>query len=147
MKLRIKGPTLRLRLTQGEMRALQWTDVDLDKGQLRVERNEWQGHITSTKGNRLRYVPMTSRLREALRAHRHLRGARVLYRDDGGVLTESALREAIARAARRATCEARGRTCCITRSARIWRCGAQRRARYRNSQGIAISGRRSGTCT
>jgi integrase len=95
-------------LRAGEMRALQWTDVDLVKGQLRIERNEWQGHVTTTKGNRLRYVPMTSRLREALRAHRHLRGARVLYRDEGGVLTESALREAIARAMRRANLRGTG---------------------------------------
>src|SRR5262249_49158415 len=35
-------------LRAGEMRALQWTDVDLDTGHVRVERNEWQGHITST---------------------------------------------------------------------------------------------------
>lgn len=30
-----------------EMRALVWTDVDLEKGQLRNERNEWQGHIST----------------------------------------------------------------------------------------------------
>lgn len=85
------------------MRALRWTDADLTKGQLRIERNEWQGHISTTKGNRIRYVPMTSRLREALRNHRHLRGELVLYRDDGRSLTESSLKELIARAARRAT--------------------------------------------
>jgi integrase len=95
-------------LRAGEMRAMQWTDVDLEKGQLRIERSEWQGHITTTKGGRLRYVPMTSRLREALRAHRHLRGARVLYRSDGGVLTESALREGVARATRRANLRGTG---------------------------------------
>lgn len=39
---------------------------------------------------------MTKRLREALRAHRHLRGERVLYRADGGVMTESALKELVA---------------------------------------------------
>jgi integrase len=89
-------------LRAGEMRALLWTDVDLEKGQLRVERNEWQGHISTTKGGRLRYVPLTRRLQQALREHRHLRGQRVLYRPDGGPMTESALREAVARAARRA---------------------------------------------
>lgn len=41
-------------LRAGEMRALEWTDVNLKKGQIRVERNEWRGHITSTKGNRVR---------------------------------------------------------------------------------------------
>jgi integrase len=87
-------------LRAGEMRALIWTDVNLDKRQLRVERNEWQGHITTTKGGRLRHVPMTSRLAEALRAHRHLRGARVLCRTDGTPLTASALVEGLLRAAR-----------------------------------------------
>jgi hypothetical protein len=32
------------------MRALQWTDVNLEKRQVRVERNDWQGLITTTKG-------------------------------------------------------------------------------------------------
>jgi integrase len=44
------------------MRALEWPDVDLVKRQLRVERSEWQDEVTSTKGNRVRYVPMTQRL-------------------------------------------------------------------------------------
>jgi len=41
---------------------------------------------------------MTSRLKEALRRHRHLPGERVLYREGGETMTESALREALARA-------------------------------------------------
>jgi integrase len=84
------------------MRALRWTDVDLHKGQLRIECNEWQGYITTTKGNRIRYVPLTVRLRDALKHHRHLRGQRVLYRGDGQAMTASALVETIGRAARRA---------------------------------------------
>jgi integrase len=107
---RLVGPTAYLvvllggdaGLRAGEMRPLRWTDVNLEKGQLRIERNEWQGHISTTKGNRIRYVPMTSRLQEALRTHRHLRGERVLYRDDGREMTESSLKELVARAARRA---------------------------------------------
>jgi integrase len=87
-------------LRAGEMRPLRWMDADVDKEQLRIERNEWQGHISTTKGNRIRYVPMTSRLREALRSHRHLRGERVLYRADGRAMTESSLKELLARAAR-----------------------------------------------
>ena len=88
-------------LRAGEMRALVWTDVDLVKGQLRIERSEWQGHISTTKGGRLRYVPLTNRLSQALREHRHLRDQRVLVRADGGPMTVSALREGVARAARR----------------------------------------------
>lgn len=95
-------------LRTGEMRALAWTDVNLDKRQLRVERNEWQGHITSTKGGRLGHVPLTSRLAEVLRAHRHLRGARVLCRPDGTLLTASALVEQVRRAARRTSLRSNG---------------------------------------
>jgi integrase len=82
------------------MRALVWTDVNLEKRRLRVERNEWQGAITTTKGGRLRQIPMTSRLAEALRAHRHLRGSRVLCRPDGTLVTAGALVEALSQAAR-----------------------------------------------
>jgi site-specific recombinase XerD len=44
---------------------------------------------------------MTRRLLDVLRAHRHLRGERVLYRADGTNLTDSALREMLVRVARR----------------------------------------------
>ena len=95
-------------LRAGEMRALLWTDADLDRGTLRVERNDWRGQVSTTKGNRLRYVPMTSRLREALRTHRHLRGPLVLCKAGGELLTESALKEAIFRAARKANLRCTG---------------------------------------
>src|SRR5262245_29011921 len=45
----------------GEIMALEWGDVDLNKRQLCVQRSEWKGHVTATKGGRLR------------REHRHLR--------------------------------------------------------------------------
>jgi integrase len=66
----------------GEMMPLEWTDVDLTKRQLRIERSDWNGHVTTTKGGRLRYVPLTERLTAVLKAHRHLKGARVLCDDD-----------------------------------------------------------------
>jgi integrase len=46
----------------GEMMALEWSDVDLSKRQLAVARSESKGHVTATKGGRVRYVPMTVRL-------------------------------------------------------------------------------------
>lgn len=55
-------------LRAGEMRALQWTDVDFTRRQLRVARSEWHGHLTATKGGRVRYVPLTRRLEAALKA-------------------------------------------------------------------------------
>ena len=89
-------------LRSGEMRALAWTDVNFGKRQLCIERGDWRGQVSTTKGNRLRHVPMTARLTEALRKHRHVRGPIVLYRDDGRPLTENIVREFVQRTARRA---------------------------------------------
>ena len=62
----------------GEIMALEWTDVNLQKRQICVARSEWKGHVTAPKGGRLRYVPLTKRLADALRDARHLRGPRVV---------------------------------------------------------------------
>jgi integrase len=86
----------------GEMMALEWSDVDLPKRQLRVERSEWKGHLTSTKGGRVRHVPLTKRLAAALKELRHLRGPRVLCGNDGSPLTQRLVQGLVARAARRA---------------------------------------------
>jgi len=86
----------------GEMMALEWRDVDLQKRQICVERSEWKGHVTVPKGGRLRYVPMTIRLAVALREHRHLRSARVLCERDGASLSAGVVKHHVERAARRA---------------------------------------------
>jgi len=86
----------------GEMMALEWSDVNLRKRQLRVERSDWKGHVTSTKGGRVRYVPMTSRLAAALQAHRHLKSDRVLCQNDGQPLTQKIVQDYVRRAGRRA---------------------------------------------
>jgi site-specific recombinase XerD len=84
------------------MRALEWTDVNFTKRQLCVERNDWRGHVSSTKGGRLRYVPLTRRLASALQGHRHLRGARVLCLDDGTPMPEHTVTDLLQKVARRA---------------------------------------------
>ena len=53
----------------GEIIALEWSDVDLGKQQLCVQRSEWRGHVTAPKGGRSRYVPRTARLASALREY------------------------------------------------------------------------------
>jgi len=78
------------------------TPVDLAKGQMCVERSDWKGHVTSTKGGRLRYVPLTIRLAAALKAHRHLRGARVLCEGDGRPVSQKVMQCLVRRAAKRA---------------------------------------------
>ena len=77
--------------------ALEWTDVDLNKRQLCVARSEWKGHVTVPKGGRLRYVPLTKRLTEALRQAR--RGARVLSDEDGQPLRQKVVQVMMRRVA------------------------------------------------
>ena len=86
----------------GEMMALTWSDVDLEKRQVCVQRSDWQGHVTVPKGGRLRYVPMTRRLEKALRTHRHLRATRVLCRKGGDPLTQKIVQDHVRRSARSA---------------------------------------------
>jgi integrase len=86
----------------GEMMALEWSDVDFHKRQLRVQRSDWKGHVTATKGGRVRYVPLTIRLAAALQGHRHLRGLRVLSQQGGSPLTQKIVQDYARRAARRA---------------------------------------------
>ncbi len=86
----------------GEMMALEWGDVDLAKGQISVQRSDWKGYVTTTKGGRVRHVRMTKRLMAALQSHRHLKGRRVLCQDDGEPLTQKIVQDHIGRAARRA---------------------------------------------
>jgi site-specific recombinase XerD len=58
--------------------------------------------VTSTKGDCIRHVPLTIRLGQALRSHRHLRGERVPCQDDGRSMTQKVVQDHVRRAARRA---------------------------------------------
>jgi integrase len=89
-------------LRLGEIAALQWEDVDLEKRQLCVQRSQWKEHVTTPKGGRLRYLPMTERLTDALRRHRHLQSKRVLCQGDGAPLTSKVVSDLVRRAASRA---------------------------------------------
>jgi integrase len=86
----------------GEILALTWKDIDLRKRQITVQRSDWKGHVTSTKGGRLRHVPLTERLVTALQAHRHLRSERVLCQPDGSPLTQKIVRLHVQKAAQKA---------------------------------------------
>lgn len=69
----------------------------VDDSAVRLERQ-----LNTPKGGRIRHVPLTVRLGEALRAHRHLRSPRVLCEDDGQPLTRQKVQYRVKRAARRA---------------------------------------------
>ncbi len=82
--------------------ALEWTDIDFENRQLCVARSDWEGVVTEPKGGKIRYVGLTARLTEALKAHRHLRSRRVLCREDGAAMTQKAIACLTLRASRRA---------------------------------------------
>ena len=88
----------------GEIMALEWEDVDLQKRQLCVPRSEWKGHVTAPKGGRFRYVPLTVRLAAALRDAPAPAGAA------GALAIEGQAADAEGRAGLMSTGGARGRT-------------------------------------
>jgi integrase len=84
------------------MIALEWADLDLVNRQACIRRSDWNGHVTTPKGGRLRRVPLTRRLTVALHEHRHLRSARVLCQDTAEPLTRQIVQTRVKRAARKA---------------------------------------------
>ena len=95
-------------LRRGEIIALELADLDFRRRQITVERSEWKGQVTATKGMKYRVVPMTRRLQRVLAAHRHLRGPRVLYTDAGETVTAKVLQRWMGRAQKRAGLRATG---------------------------------------
>lgn len=103
----------------GEIIALERGDVDLKRGLLTVRRAEWEGLLSSPKGRRDRKVRLTIRLKEALKQNQHLRGERVLWRDDG--------------------VDAKGKELKVTQVLLAkWMCRAQRKAGLKVTGGIHI---------
>jgi integrase len=86
----------------GEIMALEWSDVDLEKRLLAVARSEWKGHVTATKGGRVRYVPLTEKLREALKQARSLKSRRVVCDKKGAGLTQKEVQVLMRRVGRKA---------------------------------------------
>ena len=74
-------------LRVGEIRALQWNDIDLVRRVVTVQRTEYRGHLGPTKGGRIRRIPLTNRVTAALKAQRHLIGPWVFCKVDNSLLT------------------------------------------------------------
>jgi integrase len=89
-------------LRAGEIVALEWADVDLERRQIRVRHSDWCGELTAPKNGRIRFVGMTERLVAAIRQQRHLRSRRVLCKDDGTPLTRQGAWSRVRYAAKRA---------------------------------------------
>jgi integrase len=88
-------------LRLGEIEGVEWTDVDFARALLKVQRSIYDGQATLPKGGKPRVVPLTTRLRDALQVHRHLKGSRVLYEDDGRPARREWLRWSLLRPAER----------------------------------------------
>jgi len=95
-------------LRRGEIIALKWTDLDLARRTIHLERAIWRKHEETPKGGRGRPIPMTPELADALTKHRHMQGERVLYSERGEQLTNRTIRNWMAQAQRRAGLEASG---------------------------------------
>ncbi len=89
-------------LRAGEIVALEWADIDLERRQTRVRHSDWCGELTAPKNGRIRLVGMTERLAAAIRQQRHLRGRRVLCKDDGTPITRQGAWSRVRYAAKRA---------------------------------------------
>lgn len=93
---------LKCGLRQGELLGLQWSDLDLKKGLLRVKRTVYRGRVGSPKGGKWRDVDLGDDVIKALKAHRHLRGEWVFCSQDGKRLTENKCRKPLAAIVKRA---------------------------------------------
>jgi integrase len=80
-------------LRMGEVIALEWGRVNFGRGVLVIAKSEWRGHVSAPKSGKVREVKMTQRLLQALKAHRHLRGDRVLVLDNGDGFNRETLRK------------------------------------------------------
>ena len=80
-------------LRLGEELGAEWPDVDLQRRLLKVRRAvSDDGTVTVPKGGKARIAPTTSRLRDALAKHRHLRGDRVMTDEEGRGLDKWSLK-------------------------------------------------------
>jgi integrase len=93
---------MRTGLRIGELRALRWQDVDLVAGKLLVRKAAAKQIVGSPKSRRSRDVELGREVRDALKAHRHLRGELVFCHATGRMLTENECKHPLWRACRRA---------------------------------------------
>ncbi|RKH78794.1 site-specific integrase [Corallococcus sp. AB045] len=84
-------------LREGELMGLQWSDLDLPRGKLQVRRTRTNRQEGLPKGGRERGVDLPASVVDALKEHRHLRGAYVFCQEDGQPLTDGLMRRPLER--------------------------------------------------
>jgi len=82
---------LRTGLRQGELRALRWSDVDLEGGRILVRRAVWRDVISTPKNGRTREIPLSQRAAATLRQHPR-RSELVFSALDGSMLSKGAMK-------------------------------------------------------
>lgn len=94
---------LRAGLRISELRALKWSNIDLEAGRVIVKESEWEGEVGTPKGGKSAEVPLSAEIRQAL-ATLPSRFARkfVFPGDKGKMLTRGECNSPIWRACRRA---------------------------------------------
>lgn len=86
----------------GELRALQWDDIDTANRKLIVRRNLWETHEGSPKNGCNREIPLNNAALKALKSQFHLKSAKVFCDDDGKPLTRMRGYKPVSTAARKA---------------------------------------------
>jgi len=89
-------------LRQGEILALRWDEVDLERSRIHVVESTSRKITTSPKSRKGRTVEIGEIACSLLRAHRHLRGPFVFCGADGAQLTDGQCKWPLWRACRRA---------------------------------------------
>lgn len=92
---------LRTGLRQGELRALRWSDVDLERGRLVVRRAVWRDIVSTPKNGRVREVALSQQAADALRQHARV-GELVFCAVDGSMLSKGAMKWPLWNACRKA---------------------------------------------
>lgn len=65
---------MRTGMRRGELLGLEWSSVDFARNKIVVQQSYVEGHLHSTKNNRIRYIPMSADLRHVLMQRKKLKG-------------------------------------------------------------------------
>jgi len=88
-------------LRRGELFALDWQQVDLERAQITVLRSTSDGVTSSTKSHRIRYVPMNRGTQQLLLPLRRSRGL-VFHKENGDAFADSVTQRGLRRLCRAA---------------------------------------------
>lgn len=88
-------------MRKGELRALEWSDIDFEHRHLTVRQSAWRNKVSSTKTSKIRHIPMSDDVYDRLLSMRQTQGY-VFHRPDGSPVAENTAGHAIGRICKRA---------------------------------------------